>query len=230
MERARPDTDAATVRIPSGTAVLWGELRVPRSARGLTVLAHDGSSGRHGACDQAVARTLEEAGLATLLTGLLTEDEVRVDEETRHLRFDVGLLAGRVADVVRWAETWPATHGLRVGLFGAGAGAAAALVAAARAPDRVAAVVSRGARPDLASPQLRLVRSPTLLLVGGADGVVLDLNESAFRRISCEKALRVVARATHRFEEPGAPEEVARQARSWFLRHLDHPHAPETKP
>jgi dienelactone hydrolase len=184
------------------------------------VFAHGSGSGRHSPRNRFVARSLEAAGLGTLLMDLLTEAEEALDERTRHLRFDIGLLAHRLVDATRWAEVEPATRGLRVGFFGASTGGGAALVAAARLGASVGAVVSRGGRPDLAGDALPLVRSPTLLVVGGRDDVVIELNERAYDRLVCERSLRIVPGATHLFEEPGALEEVARLAAEWFVAHL----------
>jgi dienelactone hydrolase len=167
-----------------------------------------------------VAGVLNRAGLATLLMDLLTATEEAVDERTAHLRFDIGLLARRLAEATVWLRAQPATRDLRVGYFGASTGAAAARVAAAALPDDVAAVVSRGGRPDLAGPALAGVRAPTLLIVGGHDAPVIELNQSALTELRCVKALRIVPGATHLFEEPGTLEEVARLAGDWLTRHL----------
>jgi dienelactone hydrolase len=167
-----------------------------------------------------VARALRDAGLGTLLFDLLTEDEERVDERTRALRFDIDLLTGRLVDAIDWARAERGLGDLGVGCFGASTGAAAALAAAALRPREVGAVVSRGGRPDLAGDALAEVRCPVLLLVGGHDAEVLRLNEQAYERLRGERALRVIEGATHLFEEPGALEIVARQAAQWFLRYL----------
>jgi len=165
-----------------------------------------------------VAGVLQDAGFATVLADLLTADEEQTDLRTRALRFDVVLLADRLADMVAWARAGPATGGLPVGLFGASTGAAAALLTAAARPDDVGAVVSRGGRPDLAGDALPRVRAPTLLIVGGRDEVVLDLNRRAYDRLTCKKQLEVVPGATHLFEEPGALDQVAALAADWFTK------------
>lgn len=184
------------------------------------VFAHGSGSSRYSPRNRAVAGALRAGGLATLLIDLLTAEEEAVDDETAHLRFDIDLLADRLVDATDWLGEAEETHRLPVGYFGASTGGGAALVAAARRPNSVKAVVSRGGRPDLAGAALTRVRAPTLLIVGGADHVVLELNGEAFERLRCEKKLEVVSGATHLFEEPGALEEVARLAREWFLRHL----------
>jgi len=170
-----------------------------------------------------VARRLQEGGLATLLFDLLTEEEEATDARTAELRFDIPLLAGRLVGALDWVHAQPALTGPGVGLFGTSTGAAAALIAAARRPDRVGAVVSRGGRPDLAGAALAQVRAPTLLIVGGDDREVLALNEGALAKLGCQKALEIVLGATHLFEEPGALEQVAQLARDWFLKHLSAP-------
>jgi dienelactone hydrolase len=213
--------DTAAVRIPSDGVLLDGDFRAPAGARGLVVFSHGSGSGRHSPRNRYVARRLEEEGLATLLLDLLTEAEEAVDETTRRLRFDVEMLARRLQDAAAWAARAPGTASLRTGFFGASTGAAAALVAAARMGEGVGAVVSRGGRPDLAGDALPRVRCPVLLVVGGLDDVVVDLNEEAFARLGGPREMRVVPGATHLFEEPGALEEVARLAAEWFARHLD---------
>jgi dienelactone hydrolase len=158
--------------------------------------------------------------LATLLFDLLTEEEEYQERYTRHLRFDIGLLARRLVEATDWLAGRPETRDLRVGYFGASTGGGAALVVAAERPQAVGAVVSRGGRPDLAGDALPVVRCPTLLIVGGADLPVITLNRAAFDRLRCEKRLEIIPGATHLFEEPGALEEVARLARGWFERFL----------
>jgi dienelactone hydrolase len=209
------------VGLPVGPAILRGTLAVPAGAPGgLVLFAHGSGSGRHSPRNRLVAGVLQRAGLGTLLFDLLTEEEEAVDLRTGRLRFDVQLLAERLLGATDWAGEQPETRALPVGYFGASTGAGAALLAAARRPDAVGAVVSRGGRPDLAGEALPLVRAPTLLLVGGADGQVIALNEAALARLRDEKELRIIPGATHLFEEPGALEEVAGLARDWFLRHL----------
>jgi len=208
------------VGFDAGDAVLAGDLTIPPEASGVVVFAHGSGSGRHSPRNRAVAAVLQQAGLATLLMDLLTESEEAVDARSGHLRFDIDLLARRLVGAAGWVADQPATAGLPVGYFGASTGGGAALVAAAERPQGVGAVVSRGGRPDLAGPALARVVTPTLLIVGGEDRVVLDLNRSALARIPAEKRLEVVAGATHLFEEPGALERVAALAAEWFTRHL----------
>ncbi len=202
-------------------AVLQGDLTVPRGAKGLVVFAHGSGSGRHSPRNRFVAQRLNAAGLATLLMDLLTAREEEIDDVTRELRFDIGLLARRVAQVVEWTRAMGALADLPVGLFGASTGAAAALVAAAELPaGAVRAVVSRGGRPDLAGAALPRVKCPTLLVVGGDDDVVIGLNEQACDRMRCGAELVIVPGAAHLFEEPGTLEQVADLAASWFAAHL----------
>jgi len=219
------------VRLPVGSGrELDGDLVVPVGATGVVLFAHGSGSSRFSPRNRAVARTLNRAGLGTLLIDLLTEDEEEEERWTRHLRFDIGLLAGRLDGVIDALVSNELTLGLRVGLFGSSTGAAAALVAAAGAPGRVHAVVSRGGRPDLAGNALPLVRAPTLLIVGGLDAEVLELNREAFDALGCEKRLEVVPGATHLFEEPGTLEEVAQLAMRWFTEHLRPEAAPGLSP
>lgn len=205
---------------------LTGDLTLPADARGLVVFAHGSGSSRFSARNRAVASHLNRAGLATLLFDLLTADEELIDARTAKLRFDIPLLAGRLTGTVDWSGRQPLLTGLPLGLFGASTGAAAALISAAERPQRVAAVVSRGGRPDLALPVLDRVRAPTLLVVGGHDPEVLALNREALAALTCEKALAIVPGATHLFEEPGALEQVAELAAAWFLDHLPAPSQP----
>jgi putative phosphoribosyl transferase len=204
------------VEIASGRRRLSGILSVPPGAERVVAFAHGSGSSRFSPRNQFVARALVEAGLATLLLDLLEEEEA----EDREKVFDIELLAGRLHDAALWLRQEPETQALRLGYFGASTGAAAALVAAARMPTVVGAVVSRGGRPDLARDYLCGVVAPTLLVVGGEDEPVIRLNEEAFRLLSCPKQLVIVPGATHLFPEPGALEEVARLAREWFIRHL----------
>jgi putative phosphoribosyl transferase len=207
------------VGVPADRAVLAGDLASPPTPSGLVLFAHGSGSSRHSPRNRYVAGILHDAGLATLLVDLLTEEEDELDRRTRELRFDIALLAERLLAALNWLAGDPATRELAVGLFGASTGAAAALVTAASRPD-VHAVVSRGGRPDLAGAALREVRAPTLLLVGGADPVVLDLNRKAIGALAGQTELVVVPGASHLFEEPGALEQVARVARDWFARFL----------
>jgi putative phosphoribosyl transferase len=195
---------------------LQGDLVVPAAAAGVVLFAHGSGSSRHSPRNRAVATALQRRGLATLLIDLLTPEEERLEARTRHLRFDIGLLAGRLALVTGWLAEDSATAALPLGYFGASTGAAAALVAAAEQPRRVRAVVSRGGRPDLAGPVLRGVVAPTLLIVGSRDQTVLALNTSAAAELGGDHRLEVVEGATHLFEEPGALEEVARLAGDWL--------------
>jgi putative phosphoribosyl transferase len=211
----------AVVEIPADGAMLAGDLTVPAGAAGIVVFAHGSGSGRFSPRNRAVAGALVDAGLATLLMDLLTDDEESVDRRTGRLRFDIALLARRVVAAIDWVAADSRSAGLPVGCFGASTGAAGALIAAAERPAVVRAVVSRGGRPDLAGPEaLRRVRAPTLLIVGGEDTRVLALNRSALAALSCEKQLAIVPGATHLFEEPGALDMVATLATRWFLRHL----------
>jgi len=210
-----------TVQIPSGSATLEGELHVPAGATGVVLFAHGSGSSRHSPRNQFVARTIREAGVGTLLFDLLTREEEAVDVHTRHLRFDIGMLAGRLADATSWIKQEGETSHLRVGYFGSSTGGGAALVAAAEVGEEAGAVVSRGGRPDLAGPEaLQRVKSPTLLIVGGRDAPVIGMNEEAYAWLRCEKEIKIVPGASHLFEEPGALEEVARLAAKWFRRHL----------
>ena len=220
LERARREREERPVRVRAGQVELEGDLGVPKEARGVVLFAHGSGSGRHSPRNRYVARALEEAGLATLLIDLLTPDEEAVDLRGGRLRFDIGLLAGRLAAATDWLAENPDTGDLRIGYFGASTGAGAALVAAAERPQEVGAVVSRGGRPDLAGDALPLVEAPTLLIVGGNDVPVIGMNEEAMERLRVEKSLEIVPGATHLFEEPGTLEEVARLAAGWFARHL----------
>ncbi|HJZ69861.1 MAG TPA: dienelactone hydrolase family protein [Blastocatellia bacterium] len=221
MSRAKVESAVdRDVRIAAGDVKLEGELKVPAGAKGIVLFAHGSGSSRHSPRNQYVARVIRDAGVGTLLFDLLTSEEETVDVMTRHLRFDIGLLAKRLTDAAGWIGAEPDTRRLRVGLFGSSTGGAAALVAAAELGETIGAVVSRGGRPDLAGSALARVVSPTLLIVGGRDDVVLKLNEQAYEQLRCEKGLKVVPGATHLFEEPGTLEEVARLGAEWFQRHL----------
>ena len=227
MERG-PGQGEQPVRVTAGPVTLEGGLEVPPGARGVVLFAHGSGSSRHSSRNRYVAGVLQGAGLATLLLDLLTADEEAEDRHSAHLRFDIGLLAERVAGATRWLKQDRATAGLAVGYFGASTGGGAALVAAAQRPDTVGAVVSRGGRPDLAGPALSQVRAPTLLIVGGHDFPVIGMNQEAIEQLRCEKRLEIIPGATHLFEEPGALEEVARLAREWFLRHLSRSRGTES--
>jgi dienelactone hydrolase len=210
---------AGEVAVQLRDATLRGDLVAPANAAGIVLFAHGTGSGRHSPRNRQVASALNEAGFGTLLLDLLTGAEEAADRSTGQHRFDIGLLAGRLVGTVDWLRSG-ATPRAPIGLFGASTGAAAALVAATARPDEVSAVVSRGGRPDLAGDALEHVRAPTLLIVGSRDEQVLELNQSALRRLRREKELVVVPGATHLFEEPGALEAVARLAADWFARHL----------
>jgi len=208
------------VTVTSGGVALRGLLGIPSDARGVVLFAHGSGSGRLSSRNNFVARSLQDAGLATLLIDLLTEDEERADARTGHLRFDIEFLATRLEAATEWLKQSPDTASLKIGYFGASTGAAAALVAAAEMPDRVHAVVSRGGRPDLAGDSLAKVEAPTLLIVGSRDVPVIPLNEDAFAQLRCEKKLEIVPGASHLFEEAGTLEVVARLAASWFDKYL----------
>ena len=209
-----------TVRIPAGREHLEGELKIPAGSKGVVLFAHGSGSSRHSPRNQFVARVIRESGNGTLLFDLLTREEEIEDDVTARLRFDIGLLARRLVEATRWLATQPETQQYGMGYFGSSTGGGAALVAAAELGKQIDAVVSRGGRPDLAGNALPRVLSPTLLIVGEYDEVVIRLNEEALAELRCEKELKIVPRATHLFEEPGTLEEVARLAADWFQRHL----------
>ena len=204
------------VEIRAGSVLLHGDLATPPRPRGVVIFAHGSGSSRFSSRNRRVAETLQTRGYATLLLDLLTPEEESVDIYTAEYRFDIPRLAARVRAAAEWAATVPAIGGLPIGLFGASTGAGAALIAAAERPDLVRAVVSRGGRPDLADHALPRVHAPTLLIVGGADRAVIELNREAIRHMVAHVELRIVPGATHLFEEPGAIEEVEREAGEWF--------------
>ena len=212
--------NASAVRVPIDGRSLPGDLTLPAGATGLVLFAHGSGSSRRSPRNQFVARMLEQSRLATLLIDLLTPEEEAVDERTAHLRFDIELLANRLVAIVDWLRRHPQTGTCRIGLFGASTGGGAALVAAARRPDQIAAVVSRGGRPDLAGDALLKVAAPTLLIVGGHDTPVIDMNRDAMARMHGEVALEIVPGATHLFEERGTLNRVAELAAGFFSRHL----------
>lgn len=220
MIRAKEHVDKRLVRIPVDEVVLEGNLDLPSGASGIVLFAHGSGSSRFSPRNRYVAEVLHSAGLATLLIDLLTPEEEAIDVITRHIRFDIRLLAGRLAGATDWLVHNPDTKGFRVGYFGASTGAATALVASVERPDVVEAIVSRGGRPDLAGPVLLRVKAPTLLIVGGNDAIVIDINKEALDQLRVEKKLIIVPGATHLFEEPGKLEEVARHAAEWFLKYL----------
>jgi putative phosphoribosyl transferase len=208
------------IRVTTGVATLEGDLGLPEKALGIVLFAHGSGSSRFSSRNRYVAGLLNVANLATVLVDLLTADEEAIDVRTAHLRFNIGLLAERVVTATDWITRYPATQHLPLGYFGASTGAAAALVAAAKRPNVVRAVVSRGGRPDLAGSALAHVQAPTLLIVGGNDVEVIQLNRQALAQLRCEKQLVIVPGATHLFEESGALDEVARLAREWFEYHF----------
>ncbi|HLH02194.1 MAG TPA: dienelactone hydrolase family protein [Bryobacteraceae bacterium] len=205
---------------PSGIAA---DLGVPTGARGIVIFAHGSGSSRFSSRNRFVAAELHRAGFATLLLDLLTSGEEEIDSRTRQLRFDIDLLAGRLMEATNWTGENPDLGRLPIGYFGASTGAAAALIAAARLTQRIHAVVSRGGRPDLAASALSSVTASVLLIVGGEDAPVIDLNRNALGQLSCEKKLEIVPGASHLFEEPGALEQVSRLAAAWFDQHLTRP-------
>jgi putative phosphoribosyl transferase len=208
------------VQIRAGRAVLPGNLDIPENANALVLFAHGSGSSRHSPRNQFVARTLNDVGLATLLFDLLTQEEEAIDTQTRELRFNIHLLAERLVHATKWAKQQEETRDLRIGYFGSSTGGAGALVAAVDLPQDIGAVISRGGRPDLAGEALPKAKAPTLLIVGGNDDVVIELNEQARDRMHCEVKLEIVPGATHLFEEAGALEQVAKLASDWFLLHL----------
>ena len=208
------------VQIQAGREVLFGNLNIPEGATALVLFAHGSGSSRHSPRNQFVARTLNSAGLATLLFDLLTQEEEALDVRTREHRFNIGLLAERLVHGTRWAKQQEETRDLRIGYFGSSTGGAAALVAAAKIPQDVGAVVSRGGRPDLAGDTLPKVQAATLLIVGGNDDIVIELNEQARDQMRCKVKLEIVPAATHLFEEAGALEKVAQLASDWFVNHI----------
>jgi putative phosphoribosyl transferase len=217
-QAARAINDTREVRISSGDVTLSGELNIPRNASGVVLFAHGSGSSRHSPRNRHVARTIRNAGVGTLLFDLLTRDEEVIDAHTRHLRFGIGLLADRLVNATYWLKG-EFDH-VRAGYFGASTGAAAALVAAAQLGEIVGAVVSRGGRPDLAADSLPLVKAPTLLIIGGLDTRVIEMNRQAYMRLHCEKEIEIVPGATHLFEEPGTLDQVAQLAAEWFRTHL----------
>lgn len=215
-ERGLEPIEQRTVRVPVGGQFLEGDLIVPAHSRGIVLFAHGSGSSRLSARNKHVAAVLQESGFATLLMDLLTPNEEDLDRRSGEYRFDIGRLAGRLVRATEWLASEDSTAALALSMFGASTGGGAALVAAAELPARVAAVVSRGGRPDLAGDALERVIAPTLLIVGGNDDVVLELNRAALARLRAPARLEVIPGATHLFEEPGALDEVSRHAASWF--------------
>jgi putative phosphoribosyl transferase len=209
-----------SVRIPVGRVVIEGDLTVPSDARGIVLFAHGSGSSRFSPRNQYVSKNFNDKKIATLLFDLLTDEEDQEDLETGEYRFNIKLLAERLVGATEWIKRDPQTKNLSFGYFGASTGAAAALIAAAKLPNDIAAVVSRGGRPDLAADYLPRVKAPTLLLVGGWDTEVIELNRQAMEQMSAEKSLVIIPDATHLFEEPGKLEEVAKLSADWFLCYL----------
>jgi dienelactone hydrolase len=212
---------AEGIGIQAGEVVLEGNLAIPEGAQGVVLFAHGSGSSRFSPRNRAVASFLNDSGTATLLIDLLTADEEAIDRVTAHLRFDIELLAQRLIGATNWLIQAPETRALRIGYFGASTGAAAALMAAIERPKAVNAIVSRGGRPDLAGATLSHVQAPTLLIVGGNDLPVIEMNRAALAQLRCEKHLEIVPGATHLFEEPGTLERVADLASKWFKRYLE---------
>jgi dienelactone hydrolase len=212
---------ARDVFISVESASLSGELVIPAAANGIVLFAHGSGSSRHSPRNQFVARVIRDGGVGTLLFDLLTPQEESIDAYTTHLRFDIGLLARRLVAATNWLAVDKQTKELTIGYFGASTGGGAALVAAAELDGHVGAVVSRGGRPDLAGEALPFVTAPTLLIVGGRDYPVIEMNREALAQLRCEKRLEIVPGATHLFEEPGTLEQVARMAADWFVTHLE---------
>ena len=220
MSARMTSREEGLVRIATGRVTLEGDLIVPRGATGVVLFAHGSGSSRFSSRNRYVAGELRSGGLGTLLIDLLTSEEEHIDMRTGHLRFDIDLLADRLVGATEWLGQNEETKDLKVGLFGASTGGGAALVTAARLPERIAAVVSRGGRPDLAGAALPHVKAPTLLIVGGDDVPVIGMNREAYDQMSAERRLEIVPGASHLFEEPGTLEQVARLARDWFQRYL----------
>lgn len=209
------------VRIPIGDITMDGSLCVPTRAQAIVIFAHGSGSSRLSPRNHFVARELRLGGLGTLLFDLLTKDEEDVDEYSAELRFNIRLLASRLTGATEWIKHFAGAEDFKIGYFGASTGAAAALVAAAEKPDMVNAVVSRGGRPDLAADFLSKVKAPTLLIAGGEDKSVIDMNLYALRKLKVEKKMEIIPGATHLFEEPGALEQVSQLARGWFVKYLN---------
>ena len=214
------DTPPASITVPIGGELLTGDLGMPEAPRGIVLFAHGSGSGRHSPRNQYVARMLEQRNLATLLIDLLTPREEAIDERTAEYRFDIPMLGGRLVALVDWLRRRKDTASLPIGLFGASTGGGAALIAAADRPREIAAVVSRGGRPDLAGASLARVIAPTLLIIGGLDQPVIQMNRDAMKYMPGEVKLEIVPGATHLFEQPGALERVAETAGDWFVQYL----------
>ena len=221
MKSGEPVIEHVPVLVPAADVVLQGDLSMPSAARGIVLFAHGSGSSRHSPRNRYVAEVLNEHSLGTLLVDLLTSEEEREDQFTGHLRFNIELLTRRLVAITDWLDTSTQVRGHGIGLFGASTGAAAALMTAAMRPDAVKAIVSRGGRPDLAGSTASLIRAPTLLIVGGRDPEVLQMNRDAMAAMKCETELKIVPGATHLFEERGALAQVASLAADWFTTHLD---------
>jgi putative phosphoribosyl transferase len=219
-QKFQTDGIETEISIDAGQVALEGTLGLPKETSAVVVFAHGSGSSRHSPRNRYVARVLQTQGIGTLLFDLLTSEEESIDEVSGELRFDIPFLANRLMNATRWLLQRPDMQRVKLGYFGASTGAAAALVAAAELDSAIGAVVSRGGRPDLSGNALSSVRAPTLLIVGGDDEPVIEMNREALARLRCEKKLVIVPGATHLFEEPGTLEEVARLAANWFTRHL----------
>jgi putative phosphoribosyl transferase len=220
MARQVQVRDTMPVRVPIDDRFLSGDLRMPLESRGIVLFAHGSGSSRHSPRNQYVAQSLERRNLATLLMDLLTPEEERIDNRTAGYRFDIPMLAERLVTIVDWLRRQKVTSALPIGLFGASTGGGAALMAAAERPDEIGAIVSRGGRPDLAGAALAKVTSPTLLIVGGLDTAVIQMNRDAMNQMRGETSLEIVGGATHLFEEPGTLDRVADLAGEWFTRYF----------
>jgi pimeloyl-ACP methyl ester carboxylesterase len=221
MARTMTEREEGLVHVGIGSSLsLAGNLLIPRGATGIVLFAHGSGSSRFSTRNRSVASFLREGALATLLIDLLTPEEERIDDVTAQMRFDIGMLAGRLVSTAEWLGQRPEAKQLRLGVFGASTGGGAALVAAARRPERIHAVVSRGGRPDLAGEALPHVKAPTLLIVGGDDGPVIRMNREAYDRMTAVRKLEIVPGASHLFEEPGTLERVAQLARDGFQQYL----------
>ncbi len=213
-------TEEGLVNVEADGVALEGNLIVPRNATGIVVFAHGSGSSRFSSRNRYVADILRNGGMGTLLLDLLTPEEEAIDDRTAHLRFDIGMLAQRLVGTVGWLREQHDYGHYKIGYFGASTGGGAALVAAAAIPAEIGAVVSRGGRPDLAGPALPRVQAPTLLIVGGLDSPVIEMNQEAYDQMKCERRMEIVPGATHLFEEPGALEKVAVLAREWLAKYL----------
>lgn len=221
MANTMTEREEGLVHVDAGATVsLAGNLLIPHGATGVVLFAHGSGSSRFSSRNRSVASFLRDGALATLLIDLLTPAEERIDERTRHLRFDIGMLADRLVATSEWLARQTETRDLPIGLFGASTGGGAALVAAARKPERIQAVVSRGGRPHLAGDALPHVKAPTLLIVGGDDVTVIRMNRDAYDQMNAVRQLEIVPGASHLFEEPGTLDRVAHLARDWFQRYL----------